>query len=337
MMADTAIVGRNVEVVQTGGGGSRSAVSFAAIFAGALAASAMTFLLISLGSGIGFLGASPYSSGPSAKTLTILGAVWIILAQTWGYAVGGYLAGRLRTRTPGISKDETDFRDGAHGFAAWALGVVMTVTMLALGAAFGTGLTAHVGATLGAGAAAGTGAAAGGASQGQGGSGPAAYYVDTMFRTAPGGQSTGQTTGQTAGQTTPGTSAGTPQGETPPNMQATTGPGRTGATEQDRAEVLRVLTTGLRDGRLSDEDRAYLGRLVGARTGLSPEEANRRVDETIAQLNKAAKDTADAAAKAASYLSFWSFLALLFGATAGTIGGVVGGNQRDENLAEAGY
>jgi len=281
-----------------------------------LAATAVTFILLSLGSGIGFLGASPYSSGPSAKTLTIAGAIWIVLSQAWGYAVGGYLAGRLRTRASGLSPDETNFRDGAHGFAAWALGVVLTVTMVALGVAFGAGMTAHVGATVGGGAAAGSGAAAGGAMQGQAVT-PTGYYVDTLFRTAPGG-----------------TATASPPGENPVAMQSTA-QGQRGATMQDRAEIERVLTTGLRDGKLSDEDRAYLARLVQDRAGLTPEEANRRVDETLARVNQATKDVADKAAKAAAYFSLWSFIALLFGAAAATVGGIVGGNQRDENLAEA--
>ena len=191
-MADTAIVGRNVEVLQTAGlGEGRGAFSWGSIVVGALAATAVTFILLSLGSGIGFLGASPYSSGPSAKTLTIAGAIWIVLSQAWGYAVGGYLAGRLRTRANGLSPDETNFRDGAHGFAAWALGVVLTVTMVALGA----GMTAHVGATIGGGAAAGSGAAAGGAMQGQAAT-PTGYYVDTLFRTAPAGTAAASPPGQ---------------------------------------------------------------------------------------------------------------------------------------------
>lgn len=40
------------------------------------------------------------------------------------------------------------------------------------------------------------------------------------------------------------------------------------------------------------------------------------------------QDAADKAAKAAAYFAFWSFMALLFGAVAAT----VGGNQRDDDL-----
>src|SRR3954462_10765735 len=141
-MTETAIIGRNVEVVQTAGAGTgESPFSWSAAFAGALAATAVAFLLISLGSGIGFLASSPYSSGPSLATLTVGGAIWILLSQTWGYAVGGYLAGRLRARCTHGSSHESNFRDGAHGFVSWALGVLMTGTMVALGSAFAVGLT----------------------------------------------------------------------------------------------------------------------------------------------------------------------------------------------------
>ena len=337
-MTDTAIIGRNIEVLQTSVGEGTSPFSWGAAVAGAIAATAVTFILLSLGSGIGFVTASPYSGGPSAKTLTALGAIWIVLSQAWGYAVGGYLAGRLRSRGSSFATDETNFRDGAHGFVAWALGVVLTVTMVALGAAFGASLTAHVGATLGAGAAGGTGAAAGGATQNP----QNAYYVDSLFLTAPrgaGAPGAGQGTSPAAGgpmQTgSGGAPAASPQGETPPAMQpgqsAQTSPA--GATSDDRGEAVRIFASGMRDGKLSDEDRAYLGRVVQARTGMTPEEANRRVDETVARASKTAKDAADAAAKAASYFAFWSFMALLFGAAAATVGGIVGGNQRDDDMA----
>lgn len=346
-MTDTAIIGRNIEVLQTSVGEGTSPFSWGAAVAGAIAATAVTFILLSLGSGIGFVTASPYSAGPSAKTLTALGAIWIVLSQAWGYAVGGYLAGRLRSRGSSFATDETNFRDGAHGFVAWALGVVLTVMMVALGAAFGASLTAHVGATLGAGAAAGTGAAAGGAAQNP----QNAYYVDSLFRTAPraaGTTTAGQGAAPAAGPTQTGSGgapAASPQGETPPAMQ----PGQTAQTSQagsqgqagstqpsamsdDRGEAVRIFASGMRDGKLSDDDRAHLGRVVQARTGMTPEEANRRVDETVARANQAAKDAADKAAKAASYFAFWSFMALLFGAVAATVGGIVGGNQRDDDM-----
>ncbi|HWC57011.1 MAG TPA: hypothetical protein VG434_08615, partial [Sphingomicrobium sp.] len=88
-MTDTAIVGENVEIIQTKG--ARSAFNWSVVIAGALAAWAVAFIFISLGSGIGLAIASPYS-GPSSQTMTVAGAMWLILSQTIAYAVAGYLA-----------------------------------------------------------------------------------------------------------------------------------------------------------------------------------------------------------------------------------------------------
>src|SRR5207249_12223461 len=92
-MSDTAIVGENVEVIQAGTG-TNTPFSWSAAIAGAFAATAVAFIIISLGTGIGLPLSSPYSAGPSLKTLTILGAVWLVRAHTFAFAPGGYLAGR---------------------------------------------------------------------------------------------------------------------------------------------------------------------------------------------------------------------------------------------------
>lgn len=45
--------------------------------------------------------------------------------------MGGYLAGRLRTKWTTIHTGEVYFRDTAHGFLVWAVGLVITVSFLA--------------------------------------------------------------------------------------------------------------------------------------------------------------------------------------------------------------
>ena len=71
--------------------------------------------------------------------------------------------------------------------------------------------------------------------------------------------------------------------------------------------------------------------MVAARTGLSQEEAQRRVTEVEAK----ARDAADTAAKAAAYVSFWTFMALLFGGAAATLGAILGGQLRDAETRAA--
>src|SRR5205807_5152049 len=98
-------------------GVSRTPFSGSAAAAGAFAATAVTLMIIALGSGIGLSFSSPYSSGPSAKTLTIAAAVWLVMAQTMGFATGGYLAARLRSPAYDGVRGETTFRDAARGLA----------------------------------------------------------------------------------------------------------------------------------------------------------------------------------------------------------------------------
>ena len=59
---------------------------------------------------------------------------WLILTQIMASAMGGYLAGRLRTKWTDLHTDEVYFRDTAHGFLVWAVGLVITASLLATAA-----------------------------------------------------------------------------------------------------------------------------------------------------------------------------------------------------------
>ncbi len=94
-----------------------SAVSWAAIFAGSVGAAALSLLLLILGTGLGFSAVSPWSTeGISATTLGFSAIAWLSFTQIAASGMGGYLAGRLRTRWFGAHNDEVFFRDTAHGF-----------------------------------------------------------------------------------------------------------------------------------------------------------------------------------------------------------------------------
>jgi hypothetical protein len=60
------------------------------------------------------------------------------------------------------------------------------------------------------------------------------------------------------------------------------------------------------------------------------EEAQKRVDDVVNRAREGIKQAADTARKAASFASFWTFMSLLFGAVAATLGGMLGGELRDE-------
>jgi hypothetical protein len=96
--------------------------------------------------------------------------------------------------------------------------------------------------------------------------------------------------------------------------------------------VTRILVRSVAQGRLDDDDRGYLAQVVAARTGLAPDEAERRVTDVEGKARDSVKEAAEKAAKAGAYFSFWTFMSLLMGAAAATLGGIFGGNQRDEEL-----
>jgi hypothetical protein len=91
---------------------------------------------VSLGSGLGLSTVSPWSfNGPSPTTFAITAGLWLIITQWLASALGGYLAGRLRTKWVGVRTDEVFFRDTAHGFLAWALATLIVAAFFTLGSA----------------------------------------------------------------------------------------------------------------------------------------------------------------------------------------------------------
>jgi hypothetical protein len=108
-----------------------SAVSWGAILAGGVAAAALTLILLALGAGVGFSAVSPWSIHSSAPTaFHIATGLYFIVTAMVASSVGGYLAGRLRSRWVGAHTREVFFRDTAHGFLAWALATLLGVGVL---------------------------------------------------------------------------------------------------------------------------------------------------------------------------------------------------------------
>jgi len=107
-------------------------VSWPAVIGGAFVAAALALILLSLGTGLGFSSISPWSNmGAVASTIGKAAIAWLIATQIIASAMGGYLAGRLRTKWVNVHTDEVYFRDTAHGFLVWALGLVVTAAFLA--------------------------------------------------------------------------------------------------------------------------------------------------------------------------------------------------------------
>lgn len=109
-----------------------SGVSWSAVIAGAAVTAALSLILLALGAGLGLSSVSPYSNtGISASALGTSAIIWLIVMEILSASMGGYLAGRLRTKWASIHTDEVYFRDTAHGFPAWSTALVITAAFLA--------------------------------------------------------------------------------------------------------------------------------------------------------------------------------------------------------------
>src|ERR1700730_2550402 len=108
-----------------------SGVSWAAVMAGAFVAAALSLALLALGAGIGFSAVSPWeNAGVSGSMIGWTAVIWLVLMQLISSSVGGYLAGRLRTKWVRVHTHEVYFRDTAHGFLVWAVGLVVAAAFL---------------------------------------------------------------------------------------------------------------------------------------------------------------------------------------------------------------
>ncbi len=275
------------------------ALAWGPVIGGAIAAAAITLILLFLGSGVGLTMVSPWS-GESASftTVSVTAAIWFVIVQWLSSALGGYLTGRLRTKWAGIHTDEVFFRDTAHGFLSWALATVVVAGLA--GSAFtslvGSGVQAA--SSVAATATVGTTAVAAGSD-----AGPdlaTGYFTDLLLR---------------------------------PQDAAARVPSDDAAAA---AEVSRILMQGAAKEEIPEADRAYVANIVASRAGIPQEEARTRVDQVLQQIEDAkiaALQTADEARKSAATVALLGALSLLVGAFIASAAAALGGRQRDDDEA----
>ena len=280
----------------------RPYIQWGPVIAGAIAASAISFLMLTFGGAIGLSLASPWPyEGARASHIAIAIGIWTAVVQIGAFAAGGYLAGRCRSRWDAGYPDESQFRDGAHGFMVWAVGIVVGALLLALAGASGVKTAVESTATVAAGAAGGA-TARGPESLG---TSPTDYAVDLLLRPAPNAQqpaAVGNAPGQTAG---------------------------------NRDEVSRVFANAIANRALTAGDRDYLAALVTARTGLPQAEAEQRVTQAVQEAQRReiqAREAADTARKTAVLSGFLAAASILIGLGAAIAGASLGGRHRDQSV-----
>ena len=110
---------------------SKSAVSWAAIIAGAATGVAASLILLAVGAGMGLASVSPWANvGASLTAFTVMTAIWLIFVQWVASGLGGYITGRLRTRWAGTHQHEVFFRDTAHGLLTWSVATLIAVVFV---------------------------------------------------------------------------------------------------------------------------------------------------------------------------------------------------------------
>lgn len=308
------------------------AVSWGAILAGALSAAALSFVLLAVGAAFGLSVTSPwdFTGGDAGETAAAVGigtAIFLIVVHAITSGVGGYLAGRLRSKLIGLRGDETYFRDTAHGLVVWAVSALTTILMIAC-LAFAT---ARGGVALGAASLNAAGQAAGAAAPAlldETGQDSFGYFIDMLFRPTAGAPApTGNQGTGTEGQAQTGGAATAPMALPEPRSEAD--------VRMEREEIGRIVRVAL-DGEISAEDRTYVAQIVAQESGVPQAEAEQRVDQMIerakaaqAEAVETAKQAADAARQAGMYTALWAAVAMLAGAFTASLAATWGGRARD--------
>ena len=281
-----------------------SFVEWGAVLAGAVLAAALSFVLLTFGAAIGLSATSPWpNSGLSAKVIASLAVFWAMAQQIGSIMLGGYVAGRMRSRwhEPG---HEAEFRDGLHGALVWAVAVLISAFLVFMTA----GMAASTGADI-AGKAAGSLVST---------TDPMDAVLDTML---------GPTaTAQAAAPTTP--AANPPASGAPPATTTRPRAANAPAADETRAQMSRILASSVASGSITNENRTQLAQLVAQRTGVSQQEAERRVDAAV----NSARAAADKARRAAILTGFVTAAGLLLSLAAGWWAAMRGGHHRDTSV-----
>lgn len=307
-MANRAYEGRGEPYDSLGGEGAglapvfRRRIFWGALFAGVVLTLAIQLLLGMLGLGVGFSTISPAQGPnglPNATNFEIGAALWWTISYLIALFAGGYTAARLA----GVP---TNWDGVLHGLLTWAFVLLVSFWLM----------TTAVGALIG-----------------------GAFNTVSSAVSSLGSAAT-----ETVKATAPQLMQATGLSPDVLNQRATEllgGPGggdvKTMSRDTAAKEIGADLLTVLQGGDLAQQARQRIVQIMAAQLGISEQEANSRLDQMIARLQKTkeqvvgeAKQAADQAASGLSKISFVGFVSLLLGACAGALGGRAGARSKTD-------
>ncbi|MDX1748930.1 MAG: hypothetical protein R3271_01265 [Methylophaga sp.] len=274
---------------------NNSSVSWAAIFAGAVTAAAMTLIMLILGFGLGFSVISPWQNeGVTMETIGWSTIIWLTITQIVAAGLGGYIAGRLRTRWTDINIDEIYFRDTAHGLISWAVATLLVALLILSSVGAVISGTTKAGASLVQGASSVTPAISEAASE------SSDYFTDALLRTAPGTEIAQRADGDVRDELSTILVQALRDGE---------------LNEDDKQYVVGLVVNYTELDESEAEQRV--------------DNVIERAEQTLADAEQTAREAADTALEGATFASLWIFVALLIGAYIASFMATVGGRQRD--------
>ncbi|THK42394.1 hypothetical protein E8Q33_02230 [Methylophaga sp. SB9B] len=274
---------------------NNSSVSWAAIFAGAVSAAAMTLIMLILGFGLGFSVISPWQNeGVSMEAIGWSTVIWLTFTQIVSAGLGGYMAGRLRTRWTDINIDEIYFRDTAHGLISWAVATLLVATLIlsSIGAVISG--SAKAGASLAGGATSAAPMISDAVSE------SSDYVTNALLRTAPGAEIEQRADRDVRDELSTIVVQALRDGE---------------LNEDDKQYVVGLVANYTELNEAEAEQRI--------------DEVIARAQQAATDAELAAREAADAALTSATFASLWLFIALLIGAYIASFMATVGGRQRD--------
>ena len=295
---------------------NRSYIDWPAIFGGAVVATALGGLFAAFGAGLGLSTLSAEPSEGSVYLSIVLTAIWMVVTVVATYALGGYIAGRMRRRVDEATADEVTVRDGINGLIVWGVAMIVGAMLVAN---FVANTVSAAGSVAGS-VAQTAGSVVGEMAQGALGTAGAAssdsqmtFAADTLLR---------------------------------PVSSSTVG----STPAEDARQAVGIIANIARTGEISDADQTYLVNLVEARSGLTPAEAGDRVAGAVEaakaaradamrvaeETKQAAIDAAETARISAVLTGFLVAAGSLIAAAAAYVGAVVGGRHRDEGRVFSG-
>jgi len=309
-------------------------ISWPAVFAGVILAMVIQLVLSLLGAAVGLGTLDPMTAGgtPDASTFGTSAGLWWVASSLISLFIAGAVAGHLAgvpTKLDGM----------LHGLLSWGLATLIATWLVtsAIGSVVSTAgrVVGGVATTAAAGVATVAGPAAASAAQSAMNNAPS---MDEVRRQA------NQLLAQTG---KPGLQPGALENEARAAGEDAQGAAANPlAADADFDSLLQRLM-GRGDAVLNQVDRDAVVNVIVARTGVSRDEANQRVDGWMAtaqqarakadqmttQAKQSATQAADTAARAGSQVAMWAFFALMLGAVAAALGGLAG---RPKHAAIAG-